>query len=185
MKIELSENRVLFKNGSSSQEIHPFWLRERVTNEEYFDNNTQQRKFDPTFLKTDVEIKSAKINSDFLEINFNDGVNFKLEINKIIQEFSKDDLFIQSIKKEKWDSNFKNIKKYNYSESMFESKEMYELLINFYKYGFVIIKDVPTNDNFIVKFANSIGSIRRTNFGEFFNVKSVPNPMILLTHLCL
>ena len=59
---------------------------------------------------------------------------------------------------------------------MFESKEMYELLINFYKYGFVIIKDVPTNDNFIVKFANSIGSIRRTNFGEFFNVKSVPNP---------
>ena len=32
------------------------------------------------------------------------------------------------------------------------------------------------NDNFIVKFANSIGSIRRTNFGEFFNVKSVPNP---------
>ena len=53
MKIELSENRVLFKNGSSSQEIHPFWLRERVTNEEYFDNNTQQRKFDPTFLKTD------------------------------------------------------------------------------------------------------------------------------------
>ena len=176
MKIELSENRVLFKNGSSSQEIHPFWLRERVTNEEYFDNNTQQRKFDPTFLKTDVEIKSAKINSDFLEINFNDGVNFKLEINKIIQEFSKDDLLIQSIKKEKWDSNFNNIEKYNYSQSMFESKEMYELLINFYKYGFVIIKDVPTNDNFIVKFANSIGSIRRTNFGEFFNVKSKPNP---------
>ena len=61
-------------------------------------------------LKTDVEIKSAKINNDFLEINFNDGVNFKLEINKIIQEFSKDDLLIQSIKKEKWDSNFKNIK---------------------------------------------------------------------------
>ncbi|MDC3066219.1 TauD/TfdA family dioxygenase [Candidatus Pelagibacter sp.] len=176
MKIELSENRVLFKNGSSSQEIHPFWLRERVTNEEYFDNNTQQRKFDPTFLKTDVEIKNVKINNDFLEINFNDGVNFKLEINKIIQEFSKDDLLIQSINKEKWDSNFNNIEKYNYSQSMFESKEMYELLINFYKYGFVIIKDVPTNDNFIVKFANSIGSIRRTNFGEFFNVKSVPNP---------
>ena len=66
MKIELSENRVLFKNGSSSQEIHPFWLRERVTNEEYFDNNTQQRKFDPTFLKTDVEIKNAKINNDCL-----------------------------------------------------------------------------------------------------------------------
>ena len=42
--------------------------------------------------------------------------------------------------------------------------------------GFVIFKKVPTENNFIVKFANSIGSIRRTNFGEFFNVKSKPNP---------
>ena len=176
MKIELHNNKVLFNNGSSSQEIHPFWLRERVSNEEYFDNNTQQRKFDPTFLKTDISIKSVKINNDLLEINFNDGVNFKLEIDKIIQEYSKDDFFIQSIKKEKWKSNFSNIEKCNYTDELFESKTMYDLLIKFYKYGFVIFKNVPTNDNFIVKFANSIGSIRRTNFGEFFNVKSVPKP---------
>ena len=53
---------------------------------------------------------------------------------------------------------------------------MYEALVSFYKYGFVIFKNVPTENNFLVKFANSIGSIRRTNFGEFFNVKSKPNP---------
>ena len=63
MKIELHNNKVLFNNGSSSQEIHPFWLRERVSDEEYFDNSTQQRKFDPTFLKTDISIKSVKINN--------------------------------------------------------------------------------------------------------------------------
>ena len=176
MKIELNDNKVLFNNGSSSQEIHPFWLRERVSNEKYFDNNTQQRKFDPTFLNTDISIKSARISNDLLEVNFNDGVNFKLEINKIIQEFSKDDFLIQSISKEKWDSTLGNINKYNFYDEIYESKEMYNLLTEFYKYGFVIFKDVPTNDNFIVKFANSIGSVRRTNFGEHFNVKSVPNP---------
>ncbi len=176
MKIELHNNKVLFNNGSSSEEIHPFWLRERVSNEEYFDNYTQQRKFDPTCLKTDISIKSANINNDFLEIDFNDGVNFKLEIDKIIQEYSKDDFFIQSLKKEKWNSTFVNFEKYNYTDDLFESRIMYDLLIKFYKYGFVIFKNVPTNDNFIVKFANSIGSIRRTNFGEFFNVKSLPNP---------
>ena len=53
---------------------------------------------------------------------------------------------------------------------------MLELLKSFYKNGFVVISKVPTKDNFIVKFANSIGSIRRTNFGEYFNVKSKPNP---------
>ena len=53
---------------------------------------------------------------------------------------------------------------------------MYNALISFYKYGFVIFKNVPTKDNFLINFANSIGSVRRTNFGEFFNVKSKPNP---------
>jgi len=53
---------------------------------------------------------------------------------------------------------------------------MYQALVCFYQYGFVIFKNVPTENNFIVSFANSIGSIRRTNFGEFFNVKSKPNP---------
>tara|TARA_B100000989_G_C19517368_1_gene462357 strand:+ start:53 stop:1156 length:1104 start_codon:yes stop_codon:yes gene_type:complete len=176
MKIELYENKVLFNNGYSSQEIHPFWLRERVSNDEYFDNYTQQRKFDPTILKTDVTIKSAKIINDLLEINFNDGVNFKLEIDKIIQEFSKDDFLIQSIKKNKWDSSLEKIYKFDFKDNIFESREMYELLIKFYEYGFVIFRNVPTENNFIVKFANSIGSVRRTNFGEWFDVKSVPNP---------
>ena len=102
MKIELNDNKVLFNNGSSTHEIHPFWLRERASNDKYFDKNTQQRKFDPTILDTNITIKNAKINNDLLEINFNDGVNFKLEIDKIIQEFSKEDLFISSIKKLKW-----------------------------------------------------------------------------------
>ena len=53
---------------------------------------------------------------------------------------------------------------------------MHDALIKFYQYGFVIFKDVPTENNFLVKFANSIGSIRRTNFGEYFDVKSKPNP---------
>ena len=50
------------------------------------------------------------------------------------------------------------------------------LLQDFYKYGFVIFKNVPTEDNYIVNFANSIGTIRPTNFGESFSVKSVPEP---------
>ena len=61
-------------------------------------------------------------------------------------------------------------------ENFFEEKEMYQALVNFYQYGFVIFKKVPIKNNFIVNFANSIGSIRRTNFGEFFDVKSKPNP---------
>ena len=176
MKIELNENKVFFNNGKSVQEIHPFWLRERVDGEEFLDKGTQQRLFDPSTMDGKIIIKNAQIKNGYLEINFNDGVNSKIEINKLEIEFSNKDDISKTIKKIKWDSALDNVKKFTYKDNFFESKEMYELLVSFYKYGFVIIKNVPTENNFIVKFANSIGSVRRTNFGEHFNVKSKSNP---------
>ena len=59
---------------------------------------------------------------------------------------------------------------------MVEQESMYNLLIDFYKYGFVIIKNVPTESKYILKFVNSIGPVKVTNFGEFFDVMSKPNP---------
>ena len=176
MKIELNKNKVFFNNGSIKKEIHPFWLRERVSGEKFLDKGTQQRLFDPTFLDNEILINKVNITDKFLEIDFNDGVNSKIEINKLALEFHNEDTLLKSIPKIKWDSSLKEIKNFKYQENFFESKEMYDLLISFYNYGFVIIKDIPTHDNFIVKFANSIGSVRRTNFGEYFNVRSKPDP---------
>jgi gamma-butyrobetaine dioxygenase len=176
MKIELDKNKVFFNNGSLKKEIHPFWLRERVDGEEFLDKGTQQRLFDPTSLNSDISIKDANIANNFLEINFNDGVNSKLNIEKLTLDFFNEDTVIKSIEKLKWNSTLSNIKNFTYKENFFDSKEMYDLLIDFYKYGFVVISNVPTHDNFIVNFANSIGSVRRTNFGEYFDVKSKPDP---------
>ena len=176
MKIELHKNKVYLNNGSLKKEIHPFWLRERVNEEEFLDKGTQQRLFDPTSLDNEISIDKVSISNKFLEINFNDGVISKLDINKLAQEFDNKDTVIKTITKIKWDSTLDKIKNFEYQENFFESKEMHDLLISFYQYGFVIIKNIPTDNNFIVKFANSIGSVRRTNFGEYFDVKSKLNP---------
>ena len=40
MKIELNDNKVFLNNGNSVQEIHPFWLRERVDGDQYFHKKT-------------------------------------------------------------------------------------------------------------------------------------------------
>ena len=62
MKIKLENNKVFFDNNGSKKEIHPFWLRERVNGESFLDKVTQQRLFDPTELKKNIEInKSCKI----------------------------------------------------------------------------------------------------------------------------
>ena len=175
MKIELTDNKVFFEKQGAKKEIHPFWLRERVNSENFLDQKTQQRLFDPTMLKSSSEISKVNISDKFLEVSFKDGAYAKLVIENILKEFEKDNE-LYFINKISWKSDFQNNNVYKFNKNFFEEKIMYESLLDFYKYGFVIFENVPTKDNFIVNFANSIGSIRRTNFGEFFNVKSKPNP---------
>ena len=175
MKIELTDNKVFFEKQGAKKEIHPFWLRERVNSENFLDQKTQQRLFDPTMLKSSSEISKVNISDKFLEVSFKDGAYAKLVIENILKEFEKDNE-LYFINKISWKSDFQNNNIYKFSKNFFEEEIMYESLLDFYKYGFVIFENVPTQDNFIVNFANSIGSIRRTNFGEFFNVKSKPNP---------
>ncbi len=175
MKIELKDNKIFFENQGLKKEIHPFWFRERVNGDNYIDKGTEQRLFDPTKLKENIKINNSNLSKDFLEITFNDGVHTKLAVHSILKEFiNVND--IEYINKVEWDSSLKNLNNFQFNENFFEQEKMYIALVNFYKYGFVIFNKVPTQNNFIVNFANSIGSIRRTNFGEFFNVKSKPNP---------
>ena len=175
MKLELKNNKVFFESKGLKKEIHPFWLRERVNGEKFVDKSTQQRLFDPTQLQENIQIKNLSLCNDFLEVNFNDGASTKIAVIDIFKEFSSIN-GIKQIEKIKWDSSFSEQNTFEFDENLFETEEMYKALINFYQYGFVIFKNVPTRDNFIVKFANSIGSVRRTNFGEFFNVQSKLNP---------
>ena len=175
MKIELKNNKVFFESQGSKREIHPFWLRERVNGDTFVDKGTQQRLFDPTTLQENIQIDSLNLSNDFLEISFNDGVQTKIAIQNILKEYSNIN-DVKFIKRIKWDSSFKDFNNFEFKDNFFEEEIMYKALTNFYQYGFVIFKNVPTKNNFIVNFANSIGSIRRTNFGEFFDVKSKPNP---------
>jgi len=175
MKIELNNNKVYLDNDGEKKEIHPFWLRERVNGDRFVDTKTKQRLFDPTQIQENIKINDINLSKDFLEVTFNDGASTKLSIQELIEEFSNND-FIRLIKKVEWDSSLDDLNIFKFKENFFEKEEMYNALVSFYKYGFVIFKDVPTKDNFLINFANAIGSVRRTNFGEFFNVRSKPNP---------
>ena len=171
MKIQLEKNNKIFVfQGSEKKELHPIWLRERVSEKEHLDANTEQRLFDPSFLKN-ITITDVKIDNNLLNLEFSDGVKSKFDIKKIEREFSSEGELEKLMQPTLWKSNLKNMKYFKYDSNFLESGEMLELLKSFYKNGFIIISNVPTKDNFIVNFANSIGSIRRTNFVEYFNVK--------------
>ena len=61
MKIQLEKNNKIFVfQGSKKKELHPIWLRERVSEKEHLDANTEQRLFDPSFLEK-IKINNAII----------------------------------------------------------------------------------------------------------------------------
>ena len=174
MKLEIVENNVVLVNHSNENfEIHPLWLRERAKTENLVDKHNDQRLYDPSQLVQNIKIKKASMNNGHLNLEFTDGVKFEYEVNNLLYEIDKKEPLDNIVL---WDSSLNKKPAALYEKDIFEKKVMYDLLQDFYRYGFVIFKKVPTEDNYIVNFANSIGTIRPTNFGESFSVKSVPEP---------
>ena len=174
MKIEIVENNVVLVNPSNEKfEIHPLWLRERAKTESLVDKYNDQRLYDPSQLDQKLKIKKATMSNGHLNIEFTDGVNFEYEVSNLLYEIERKEPLENIVL---WDSSLNKKLTAVYEKNIFETKEMYDVLQDFYKYGFVIFKNVPTEDNYVVNFANSIGTIRPTNFGKSFSVKSVPEP---------
>tara|TARA_B100000767_G_C19311230_1_gene347661 strand:- start:5 stop:253 length:249 start_codon:yes stop_codon:yes gene_type:complete len=51
MKIKVNNNVVFYEHNNERKEIHPIWLRERISREEFLDKKTNQKLFDPSFLE--------------------------------------------------------------------------------------------------------------------------------------
>ena len=172
MKIEVVKNNVVLINSSNENfEIHPLWLRERAKTEDLVDKYNDQSLYDPSQLDQNLEIKKASMINGHLNVEFTDGVKFQYEVNNLLYEIDKKEPIKEIVF---WDSKLNKKPTAFYEKNIFETKTMYDLLQDFYRYGFVIFKKVPVEDNYVVKFANSIGTFRPTNFVESFSVKSVP-----------
>lgn len=171
MRIEVAKNkkRITFFHDKRNIELHPLWLRERITNSQYLDQATGQRLYDPAELSQKLKIKKALIKKNNLNVEFTDGIQSSFRINEIITEINK------NITKEKiylWKSNIKRKPIFRYKTNLINDKDGYIFLKTFYEYGFTILRNTPKKMNFILKFANSIGVVRSTNFGKLFNVKT-------------
>lgn len=178
MKIKIIKNNtIIYKELDSEIEIHPLWLRERIRDNKSIDTNNEQRLYEHTNLEKNLLIVEAKIKNSLLKVKFSDGISFNYKMNEVLNELNKELINNGPVSKPiLWNSSSNCKNYYSFNNKMFDQKLMYNILQDFYKYGFVIIKKVPTKNNFILKFANSIGTVRPTNFGELFNVISVPKP---------
>ena len=157
--------------------LHHVWLRERIKGEGFVDTDSHQRLYEPSSIQLDLKIRLASIEDRILNVDFDDGISTQYNLDELLLEIDKENLKRGHFPKiELWSSQLRNLPEISFEENMSESQAMLELLNKFYTYGFVVIKNVPTRDQYLLEFVNSIGPVRSTNFGMYFDVMSKPNP---------
>ncbi len=177
MEVQIQNNSLNVRHQNKNYQLHPIWLRERIPGDDYFDIDTHQRLYEPSSINLNLKITSAELKKNFLNIEFNDGIKGSFDMNELLIEMDDDKNKRGPVPKRiLWNSQLDKFPEAQFEEEMSEKESMYNLLVDFYKYGFVIIKDVPTKDKYLLKFVNSIGPVKITNFGEYFDVMSKPNP---------
>ena len=92
MKIEIDSKKVFINSGNNKEEIHPFWLRERINNEDALDKGNQQRLFDPNSINTNIDIEKIENEDGLLNLFFNDGTNYKIKEDQILNEYKSQNL---------------------------------------------------------------------------------------------
>ena len=73
-------------------------------------------------------------------------------------------------------ANLLKLPYHNYQSFNNSSDLTINMLKDFHSLGFVIITDLSKNEGTVINFAESLGPIRSTNFGKYFDVISKPNP---------
>ena len=89
MKIEIDSKKVFINSGNNKEEIHPFWLRERINNEDALDKGNQQRLFDPNSINTNIDIEKIENEDGLLNLFFNDGTNYKIKEDQILMSINR------------------------------------------------------------------------------------------------
>ena len=169
-----NKNSLFFNDGPlTGKSLHVLWLRERLTDERNLDQGNLQRLYEPSLLDENIYIKEFSEDENKLNIIFSDGESGIFIIENLLKEINQYDVIPNKVA---WQASLLNLPYHNYESFRDSSDLTINMLKDFHSLGFVIITDLSKNEGTVISFAESLGPIRSTNFGKYFDVISKPNP---------
>ena len=147
------------------------WLYERSKNKDIRDSETGQLLIEASDIKKNLKIISTKIMDKKITIKFSDNTTHYYNISELLMESMKTK--IDNSDKELW--NNKNIKITKFNFNNYNNLMLKNILRTVDKYGFAYIKNIPITKNGIQSLSDDIGPIKRTNWGEIADIKSITN----------
>jgi gamma-butyrobetaine dioxygenase len=156
--------------------IHPQWLRERIDTPEQMDATNGQRLYDPSDLPDDVRVVELTERAPAVwTVRFSDGGVGDFSAARLLGEAALSAESTGLPARLAWTGTLAPLPVLAWQAHPSDAA-LLRMTETFLRHGFVILRGVPSTDGAVLAVGETFGTVRDTNFGKMFNVRSEPNP---------
>ena len=179
MRIESDPARpglLLRRDDGGAVPIHPRWLRERLDGPDQMDPTNGQRLYDPSDLPDDIAVVEAAEDAPAVwTLRFSDGAAGPFSATALLAEAGHGAANTGLPPRKSWTGTLSPLPILAWQARPSDAA-LLAMMDTFLRHGFVILRGVPSTDRAVLDVGNTFGTVRDTNFGVMFNVRSEPNP---------
>ncbi|QEM82594.1 TauD/TfdA family dioxygenase [Halomonas binhaiensis] len=165
--------RLSLATNHQTHEFAALWLRERAPDADTLDPRTGQRLIEAAELPLDLAVESAERAGDHVKLRFSDGHVTDFSLQDLLAACHRADTIVPG--RTLWDSRLEEPPRANFAAALQDDAALLAMLEELHRTGFVLVSDVPTQEDGMQALIDRIGPLRHTNWGGIADVKSVAN----------
>lgn len=181
VQVELAGRSVRLRSSGHEADLHPLWLRDRSTEPGQIEATNRQRLFTPVDVPADLAVTGARVVDRLLVVEFSDGHCARLDLDAIERDLGWIPDPEAPPAAQPWTAALDPFPYVDWSGIGWSDEDadvdaVLAFLEAFYRHGYVVFRNTPTDEGTVARIANRIGYISGHNFGWVFDVRSEQNP---------
>jgi gamma-butyrobetaine dioxygenase len=179
--VGLAAGGIRLASGGRTAELHPVWLRHRSQEPGQIEPTSRQRLFTPLDVPLELTVVSCGLDGDALAVTFSDGHVARLDLASIEVALGWRHDHERPPAPEPWTAPVEPFPYVDWSQIGWSVAEedtdaVLALLDSFYRHGYVVLRNTPTEEGTVERVADRIGYMCGNNFGWTFDVRAEQAP---------
>jgi gamma-butyrobetaine dioxygenase len=181
VEAEIVDGDVRFRSGERVADLHPIWLRNRSQEEGQIEATSRQRLFTPLDVPADLTVTSCLLDGEALVVGFSDAHAARLDIGAIEIALGWRDDPEEPPAPQPWTEPidpfpYVDWSGIGWSTDEQDTTQVIDFLEAFYRYGYVVLRNTPTDEGTVRRICDRLGYMSGNNFGWTFDVRADPKP---------